>query len=152
MNLERIRLAEEKDLEACVDLGVAMIKEGYYKDFNINLDAMWHHARRALEGSDWLFLVCEGQYEIEGFFLAQISKTYFGDDLIAEQNLLFIDERYRGGVKTPMNFMRQFRAWAASHNCKRIFFAPTVSIHEGFNVISKRLGYDYVGPMYGRAP
>jgi hypothetical protein len=149
---EVVRLVEDKDLKKCVALGVDMIKEGYYKDYDVNEEAMTQHAERAFQQPDWMFLVYEKDDEVVGFFLAQISKTYFGNDLIAEQNLMYIDPPHRGSIKIAMQFMREFRSWAVLNKCKGIFFAPTVSVHDGFDIIAKRLGYNYVGPMYGRAP
>ena len=97
-----VRLAEDNDLKKCVVLALDMIREGYYKDYDIDEVEMTHHAKRAFHQPDWMFLVYEKDDEVVGFFSAQITKTFFG--------------------------------------------------HAGFDIIAKRLGYDYVGPMYGRTP
>jgi len=149
---EIVRLARKKDIKVCVTLALDMIAEGYYKDFDVDKDDMQSHALMTYSQPDWLFLVYEKEGKTVGFFSAQRSKTFFGSDCIAEQKLMYIDPTHRGNIKVPLAFMREFRSWAAHSNCKRIFFAPTVSIHEGFDIVAKRLGYNYVGPMYGRAP
>tara|TARA_R110000764_G_scaffold14711_2_gene42079 strand:- start:66 stop:521 length:456 start_codon:yes stop_codon:yes gene_type:complete len=147
-----VRLAEDNDLKKCVVLALDMIREGYYKDYDIDEVEMTHHAKRAFHQPDWMFLVYEKDDEVVGFFSAQITKTFFGHDLIAEQNLMYIDPKARGNINIAMSFMREFRNWAKVNKCKGAFFAPTVSVHSGFDIIAKRLGYDYVGPMYGRTP
>lgn len=149
---ENIRYAEEKDIEKCVELSVDMIREGIYKHFDIDLDDMRAHARRAM-GDLYCYLVFEKDGEVVGFFLAEIEKTFFGRDWVAHQNLMYIDPAHRGNLKIPMEFMRWFRRWVDSEtHARKMFFAPTVSVHDGFDIMAKRLGYDYVGPMYGRTP
>tara|TARA_B110000046_G_scaffold176114_1_gene201432 strand:- start:5 stop:460 length:456 start_codon:yes stop_codon:yes gene_type:complete len=149
---ELIRLAEAEDIDRCVALAFDMIAEGFYKEYDVDADDMMAHAKLTYEQPDWMFMVYEKEGEIVGFFSAQISKTFFGSDLIAEQRLMYIEPNHRGNLKVPMSFMRELRSWAALNKCKGIFFEPTVSIHSGFDIIAKRLGYDYVGPTYGRAP
>tara|TARA_B100000780_G_scaffold75850_1_gene51100 strand:- start:27475 stop:27930 length:456 start_codon:yes stop_codon:yes gene_type:complete len=149
---ETVRPAAAKDLKNCVALALDMISEGYYKDYDVNEGDMLTHALLTYHEPDWLFMVYEKEGKVVGFFSAQITKTFFGSDLVAEQKLMYIDPSHRGGIKAPMAFMRGFRDWAAANKCKGAFFAPTVSVRTGFDAIAKRLGYDFVGPMYGIKP
>ena len=148
-----IRKAKKEDVEPCVALAIGMIAEGYYKGYGFNQDKMIRFAEQALndEGSLYLVYQASSETEVAGFFLGNAVDTFFGDDIVAEQQLMYIDPSHRGSIKVAMTFMSEFRNWAKRKGCKDIFFAPTVSVHEGFNNIAKRLGYEYIGPMFGRA-
>ena len=144
-----IRYATEGDIEDSVKIAVEFIEEGYYADLPVDKDMMHAHARRALEEWHWLYLIEEIDGKQAGFFSAHIEDTLFGPGRIASQDLMFILPKYRTGM-AAVRFLKEFESWAKKNGCLNLYFAPSVHVDPRFDSLSKRLGFEYIGPQFGR--
>lgn len=144
-----IRLGTESDIDDSVDIAVEFIKEGYYSTLPVEKDKMREHASRAASEWNWLYLVEEIEGNQVGFFSAYIEETLFGPGNIACQDLMFILPKYRKGL-AAVKFLKEFEDWARSMDCDNLYFAPSVHVDTRFDTLSKRLGFEYIGPQYGK--
>tara|TARA_R110000822_G_C15285285_1_gene490538 strand:- start:787 stop:1230 length:444 start_codon:yes stop_codon:yes gene_type:complete len=144
-----IRSALEGDIETSLDIAIEFIKEGYYSHLPIDRGMMYDHAHRALDEWDWLYLVDEIDGEQVGFFSAHIEETLFGPGRVASQDLMFVLPKYRKGM-SAVKFLKAFETWAQGNDCMNLYFAPSASVDPRFDALSRRLGFEYIGPQYGK--
>lgn len=144
-----IRYATEDDIQGSIEVGIEFIKDGYYSHLPIDRDTMYNHAARALESEWWLYLVDEIDGKQAGFFSAHIEETMFGPGRIAIQDLMYIKPKYRRGM-SALRFLREFEKWAVSKDCENLYFAPSVHVDTRFDTLAKKVGFEYIGPQYGK--
>ena len=145
----RIRPATENDIEECVGIALGMILEGWWKDEPFSSEKMRDHAYKYLLDENKLFLVAEEEGTVYGFFSAKVTYTFFGHSVHGEEELLYVVPEKRTGT-TALKFMREFEKWARSFDARHIYFAPTDTQRRQWDALSKRLGYTYLGPAYGK--
>lgn len=144
-----IRLANSGDIEASLEIALEFIDSGYYSFLPSDINIMRAHAMRALEEPNWLYLVEDLNGVQSGFFSAHIEGSLFGKGEIAYQDLMYIRPEYRKGT-AAVRFMRRFEDWARQNNCMSLYFAPSVNVDSRLDRLAKRLGYEYLGPQYGK--
>ncbi|MBL96666.1 MAG: hypothetical protein CMF52_02530 [Legionellales bacterium] len=144
-----IRKAKEDDIEECVGLAVGMIKESWWKEAPFCSQKMRDYAYRALENDNKLYLVAEEDDQIYGFFAATLTETFFGHEIHAEQDLMYVKPENRKGM-TGVKFLREYEIWARKNNAHHIYFAPTATQRRQWDALCQRLGYTYLGPAYGK--
>lgn len=145
----RIRKATEADIEECVGLALGMIKESWWKEAPFSSEMMRDHAYKYIDDVDRLYLVAEEEGQVYGFFSAKVSFTFFGHEIHAEQELMYVLPEKRNGI-TAIKFMREYEIWARKNNAQHLYFAPTATQRGEWDALSKRLGYTYLGASYGK--
>lgn len=89
-------------------------------------------------------VVAEEKDEIVGMFIGYLAEWPYGDELVATDLLVFVDERFRGGT-TFVRLIKPFEKWAKEQGVNQI--RPGTSVGNNKKLLSfyRRLGYKNVG-------
>jgi GNAT superfamily N-acetyltransferase len=144
-----IRLATHDDVEKSVEIGIKFAQDSYYGTMPVDPQKMLSMADWAVEAPDWLYLVSEEDGEQVGFFSAYLDTSMFGPAVIAMQHLMYILPEHRHGM-TAVRFLKEFEKWAREVGADNLYFATSAFVDERFHALAERMGFDYIGPQFGK--
>lgn len=102
-------------------------------------------AKDILEHESYLAIVAKQQGEILGFFVGYIDQFYFSYQRMAQDLLLFVPQRHRGGY-VAVGLIKRFEDWAINKGVVRINLAVTTGISpEKTAGLYNRMGYRQAG-------
>jgi hypothetical protein len=144
-----IREATLDDILDSVSIGKRFVEDSYYSNMTMNIEKMAEHAWRAIESEVWLYLVAIEDGKQIGFFTASLDTSMFSDSIIAIQDLMYIIPEKRKGM-AAVRFLKEFEKWAVDSGADNLYFGITAQVDERFHKLAERLGFDYLGPQFGK--
>lgn len=141
-----IRPFEGRDVLNMIILGEKMWQESSYSHLDYDHEVLVDMSEIWIADPEWHYAsVAEKDGYIFGMYVGSITQYYFGKDLVAVDQLLFIDPSKRGGI-AAMRLIKDFEQWARSRGAKEV--RPAVST--GVNIdqtkkLYESLGFETVG-------
>lgn len=148
-----IRLMREEDVGHCVDLGSKFHEHSYWNWLPYDKEKTYNWTMRGIENPNKLLLVAEDapSKKIFGFFIGKVTDFWFCDEIVAEEEVMFLSPENRGGT-TALRFMRAWEWWAKDRGASVMFFNPT-SHGQGdkWDKFMKRLGFHKASACYRKS-
>lgn len=143
-----VRQLTEQDIPAVIHLGGRMHEESQYSALTYSPEKVAKKCIRSLYDPDMFALVAENEGEIVGMIGAIVGPYEFGDELIANDMLVYVSIEHRGS----MAFIRMIKAyvfWAKEQGAALIFLAQTTGINQELVAsLYQRLGFKPVGGQF----
>jgi len=145
-----IREAILQDVDQIVSLGVKFIKDSpMFRDHPINIKRMQQYAIRTIREENRCYFVDDRDGKIVAFLSGYISPMIYSDDLVANEQLMFIDPDYKSSTRVGIRLMRKFEEWSRSKGVKIMWFSPTShGVDDRWNSFCKTLGYVPQGGIF----
>ena len=146
----KARLAWYNDVTDIIKIGKkAHLESPTFKDFEFDegkVDMMLKH----YIVYEFLAVCNDDDNNIVGFLIGRNTSSFFGDDLVATDNMVYILPEFRGhGLLKPM--IDLFEDWARKHGCKRIDLGVTVGINnDAVCNMYRKLGYKDLGTILSK--
>lgn len=144
-----IRPGEKKDIPAALQLGKEMHEESpIYQQMDYSFQKVQDLLHRHVNEDGLVWLVAEQDGEIIGGILGIISEHYFGKDLMAVDEALFVTKGKRGG-SAAFKLIRGFAEIAALRGARRIMLGTTTGVEaEAVGRFYEKLGFERIGGLY----
>ncbi len=145
-----IRAPQPQDIEVMIGLARMMHKESVYCDFDFDRGKVAAIGAQVLNNPDYFGRVCESETSVIGLMICYVTPYYFGNDLLAQDMILYIDKSRRGSVGA-MRMIVEYVEWAKEKGCKEAVLAQTAGIAP--DVVAKlynRVGFELIGQLYKR--
>lgn len=125
-----------------------MHAESSFKDLDYSTEKCQKLAEDILTNGNYLCVVAEDEDgAFHGFFVGYIIDYYFGDDLIAEDLLLYIVPGMRG-VGAAKRLISYFESWASVNGASYVCLGATTGVDEEKTIgFYKKLGYHHKGTL-----
>jgi len=133
-----------------IGLAKMMHGESVYRDFDfdyVKVEAIGH---QVLFDPSYFGVICEDKDKIIGLMICYVSAYYFGNDLLAQDMILYIDPSRRGGVGASRMIV-EYVEWAQSKDCKEVLLGQTAGIDpEVVDKLYTHAGFKLIGQLYKR--
>lgn len=117
----------DQDIVAMMRLAKKMHAEGMFRDFDYDHQKVAEIGRQVLHNSNHFGVLCEQDGEIIGMMVGYVVEFYFGHDLVAQDQVLYVDKTRRGGLGAA-RMIEKFVEWATEKGAKEIQLGQTVGI------------------------
>lgn len=145
-----IRPIKSSDIPRLVELGRDMHQLGIYSEYDFNPAKAAGYLKRFTVYPDLAGFVFLKDGVIQGGVFGYLDEHFFGGELIAVQENLFIHPDYRGGT-AAIRLMKAFNQWAESHNVSCIVFETSQGGKDDrWLKFCENLGYEHVGYVFHR--
>jgi hypothetical protein len=103
-----VRKATVNDLSQVIELGkeFADISKPYHR-LSIDDNKIENFSKLVINNDNFISLVLEDGLEIKGIFTAQITKTFFSDDIIAQELVWYVRQKTIEGLRLLFEFEKQ---------------------------------------------
>ena len=148
----KVRQATQEDAWHVFQLAKAMASEtATYADYDFDSNKSLHFIVDHIDNPMRLMLVAEtDQGEIVGGFLATATETYFGRDIVTQDDAFYVLPDHRGR-NTLAKFLMGYHQWAATFNPKAVYLGVTLGINDERTVKALTLaGYEPFGTLLRR--
>ena len=103
-----IRKAHINDIDKLVDLGIEFAERSKYAHcLSINNEKIKDFTGVVIDNPNYISLVLEDNGIIKGIFTAQITQTFFSDDLIAQALVWYVRQQTVEGLKLLFEFEKE---------------------------------------------
>ncbi|QXI40437.1 GNAT family N-acetyltransferase [Pseudomonas xantholysinigenes] len=142
-----IRAATHDDIPRLVELGTLLHHTSSYAGTSFNPDKVGSFLGQLIDGLGVVF-AAEVDGQVVGGFAGAITEQWFSDDLLAYDYSIFIEPGKRHGI-IALKLILAFQNWATAKGVKEIHMGITTGMNvEGTSRLYKRLGFEYVGPLF----
>lgn len=143
-----IRYAEEKDLDRLVELGKQMHAESKYAIYNFDSAKLRNHLWSGIWHDDGILIVSEKDGEIIGGFYGWMSEQYFGNDKVAVDLALFVQQDKRGAMAGAL-LVKRFIEIAKEKGAAQIVISNSTGVDKDrVGQLYEKLGMEHVGYVY----
>jgi len=149
----RIRFAEERDVEAVVDLGQHMHGLSRFESVSYSREKVRGVVQHAVDNPAYMIAVAASRDgRVAGFHLANMERYFFGDDWLAQSINYFVLPEYRG-TSAALRLLQIFRKWGERRGARELVLGTGTS--KGVSLAQmdrfvRRCGFDQVGGLYSR--
>lgn len=143
----KIRIADENDIADLVKMGQQFIQEApNYSTRTIQPKALEQNLLNVIDGDGAIFVV-ELDSIIVGGIVCATTKDWFNDDLIAFEQVFYVDPEYRA-TSAPLLLIDAFLEWAKSMKADRVQCGTTTGIQtKGCLRLYERFGFRVYGTL-----
>lgn len=142
---------DQRDILAMYSLAKAMHEEGVFRELDFDEKKVMDIGTQVLINPSYFGVICENKDKIIGMMVCYVTPFYFGNDLIAQDMVLYVDKTRRGGVGA-LRMIEQYVAWAIEKGCKEIQLGQTVDIDPvAVDRLYVRAGFRMIGQIYKRS-
>lgn len=145
-----VREPQSTDIETMIALAKMMHDESVYRDFDFDYKKVAAIGQQVLTDPNYFGVVCEHEDEIIGLMVCYVTTYYFGNDLLAQDMILYVDPSRRGSVGA-MRMIVEYVEWAQKKHCKEALLGQTAGIDP--DVVDKlytHAGFNLIGQLYKR--
>ena len=131
-------------LEPLIDNWLLEVNNGKF-GLNIDKQKAINDLRGMVLSSDAELFLLVVEDDVVGFCGVLLYENRLTDHNIANEHYLYVDPKYRRGVKNPNKLIRAIENWASEHNCSHIITNASYLAsdrHDGVVKIYERLGYE----------
>ena len=141
-----VRPFRRSDFDQLWILAERMWKESpNYRGLELDKEKLTQLGEAILRRRDICGFVAENGEGIEGFFAGMVTPYWFGNQQIASDLALFVDQTKRGG-RTALKLIKAYESWATSHGVQEICLGVTTGVEADRTVqLYDRLGYPESG-------
>lgn len=143
-----IRNAEEKDLDRLIELGKQMHAESKYAIYNFDDEKTRNYFWGCILHEDGILLVVERDGVIVGGFVGWVSDQYFGQDKVAVDLALFVQQDKRGAMAGAM-LIKRYIEIAKEKGAAQIVISNSTGVDKDrVGKLYEKLGMEHVGFVY----
>lgn len=142
----QVRNANKEDFEQLFNLGkefAEVSKEAH--GFSVSDEKIEEFIKSIISNDSWITLVIEVDGKINGFIYGCIIKTFFSEDLYAQEVAWYVKDKNKNGLK----LMSEFEKIAEEKQCKRIIFGFK-PLYADMKNLYERKGYRILESYYVR--
>tara|TARA_E500000178_G_scaffold340077_1_gene382364 strand:- start:253 stop:723 length:471 start_codon:yes stop_codon:yes gene_type:complete len=142
-----IRDATKCDIEYLLPLARKMHSTSIYKNSHYSDDNIRVWAKGYIDSDHSYFRVYCREEKAVAFLLGYITNYLWGDDIFAQEELLFTDGKSQlAGFK----LLKDFEKWAIKNNCREVNYSVTYggATTSQYDDVMERLGYTKQGTIY----
>ena len=142
----------EHDIDRIVRLGQKMHAESAFSALNYDKGKFSDLLRAYVAQPETHFsFVAEKDGALIGMLLGYVSDYFFGNDLIANEVVWYVDPDFRGGL-TGLRLMREFESWSAARGVSEVYMGVSTGVLvDRTGDLLVRFGYKHVGGNYKRS-
>lgn len=142
-----IRNATHEDTEKMAELGADMHAESSYVDMSYCKVKVKHFLRAMIDQGQFV-VIAESRGRMVGLMVGSVTRSWFGDDLIANDFALYVVPDQRGKA-AAVRLVQRFFGWALENGAKQV--RPGVSTgDQKCEAMYERLGFERVGATFVR--
>lgn len=143
-----VRHGEHGDLPVCVDLVRQNITTGSFQALDFDPEITRETLTRRIDSSDAVVLVaCLQESDIIGLCVGHLTSSSFGKDLVAGEEILFVQVGKRGGWAAP-KLIHAFTRWAVGEGARRITFGNAYGMNDrAYTKLFRRFGFQRAGSI-----
>jgi len=148
----KILIATDHHVMPVLDLARCMAKEtSTYREFDFEEEKARLFITDHVNNTGRLMLVAQtDQGELVGAFLATATETYFGRDIVTQDDAFYVLPEHRG-KGTLAQFLMAYHQWAETLKPKYIYLGVTLGINDERTVEAlKQAGYEPFGTLLRR--
>lgn len=146
----RIRDFTIDDVPTMIELGRKMQAESNYDGLSFDPDVLMEmgYEWEADRASRFAKIAEDENGKIYAMYVGFISRYYFGQDLVANDLLLFCDPDRRGGLAAA-KLIKAFEEWAFANGAKEVRPASSTGVQiERTKQLYEALGYETIGHVF----
>ncbi len=148
----KLRTATAEHIPGIFAIAKAMSKETRtYADFDFDNDKALRFIVDHVDHPHRLMVVAENDAgEVVGAFLATATETYFGRDIVTQDDAFYVLPEHRG-KGTLAQFLMAYHQWAQTLNPKYIYLGVTLGINDERTIEALKVaGYETFGSLLRR--
>ena len=140
----KVRRATEDDHLDLFKLAVQMHRETDFQHFTLNPEKLFNSIGNWIHHESGICLVAIKDNTLVGMMFGTIMPTWFSDDLVAREDLLFVRPDHRGG-RTAYILVRSFMEAVKGAGIKHVQTGVSTGSGQGAERLYRHFGLTYMG-------
>lgn len=146
----KIRPFELDDVPAMIELGSEMHRESSFSHLDYNFEKLMQMGRMYKDNPEMFFsqVAVDEHGKIYAMYVGRLTQYYFGTDLVAVDELVFVRPDRRGGLAAA-RLIKGFETWAIEAGASEIRPASSTGVYiDQTRKLYEALGFETVGHTF----